>query len=184
MHIIILRTPSLAGSLCEDSKPLIRFCGKLYRWIDCIFFRYYSQFYFQNILLKSKFLKYDFLHKKFFFSKAHIQFSTHFWRFTRFCLGSVWFLSSCQRLVLQLWSITNFLLPKCFGLFQFILRLSPLSLSFKWSPIPERPKLLPVTTYFSSGFTGELRLRRNRKFPVLLLEDRNFTNNLYSRSVL
>ena len=112
------------------------------------------------------------------------QFSTHFWGFTRFCLGSVWFLSSCQRLVLQLWSITNFLLPKCFGHFQFILRLSPLSLSFKWSPIPERPKLLPVTTYFSSGFTGEFRLRRNRKFPVLQLEDHNFTNNLYSRSVL
>ena len=30
-------TPALAGGLYENHRPQNRFCGKLYRWIDCRF---------------------------------------------------------------------------------------------------------------------------------------------------
>ena len=40
----------MAGCLYEDFSPENRFRGKPYRSIDCIFFRYYSQFYFSSFI--------------------------------------------------------------------------------------------------------------------------------------
>ena len=54
--IVEILTPTLAGGLCEDHTRWNRFYGKLYRWIDCIFFVFILNFI-SNLILKSKFSK-------------------------------------------------------------------------------------------------------------------------------
>ena len=84
----------LAVGLCEDHRRLNRFCWKLYRWIDCLFFVVFLNFIFTHFIefkLKKKFLAFE----KILFSKTELFFQI--WLKTeincqavgvRYCLGS------------------------------------------------------------------------------------------------
>ena len=60
IHSILARTryqvpltTKLADGLCGNHRPWNGLWGKLFRWIDSIFFRYYPQFSFRKIKQKS-----------------------------------------------------------------------------------------------------------------------------------
>ena len=67
-------TLALAECLIEEHIPLKRFCGKLYSWIDCIFFRYYSKIHFYHFNWNQN-LKKTIPSQKFYFWKPISNFS-------------------------------------------------------------------------------------------------------------